>query len=199
MEGNEPVNTPAAEPTVEPAVDNGQNGAPASAEDSPLIQMEGTQTPAEDNSVPESYETFTLPEGMTLEGADLEETHELFRSIGLSQENAQRLVDYYGKRLTEHMNRADMETAEQRVQWRKDIRNRPEFAAQERNVAVAVRKLITTPEQKALFQNTWLTDHPAIWDLLSTAGRLLGEDTPPMPKPKQVSTGNVDALRFPMK
>lgn len=48
-----------------------------------------------DAGVPEAYAPFTLPEGYTLEGERLEAAQAKFKALGLSQDKAQELVDFY--------------------------------------------------------------------------------------------------------
>src|SRR6266403_5822536 len=44
---------------------------------------------------PEAYTDFTLPEGVKLEGETLKSAQELFKSLNLPQDGAQRLVDFH--------------------------------------------------------------------------------------------------------
>lgn len=82
-----------------------------------------TDTTAEDTKaeVPETYEAFTLPEGFTLEGEDLDDAHALFKELGLPQEAAQKVIDkYIGKIDTLQKSIADAQQAaieQQREEW----------------------------------------------------------------------------------
>lgn len=49
------------------------------------------------NGAPESYEQFTLPEGLVLEGDRLAMATEIAKELNLSQAGAQKLVDAYSK------------------------------------------------------------------------------------------------------
>src|SRR6266404_8201647 len=44
---------------------------------------------------PEAYTDFTLPEGVKLEGETLKSAQDLFKSLNLPQDGAQRLVDFH--------------------------------------------------------------------------------------------------------
>lgn len=46
-------------------------------------------------TAPEKYEGFKVPEGQKFEGEQLESASKLFKELGLSQENAQKLVDFH--------------------------------------------------------------------------------------------------------
>lgn len=52
----------------------------------------------ETSVVPEKYE-FTAPEGITFDEPTLAEASTLFKELGLSQENAQKLVDFQAKQM----------------------------------------------------------------------------------------------------
>lgn len=55
--------------------------------------------PTDPKVVPEKYEDFKLPEGLTLEGETLTKASELFRGLGLDQAGAQSLVDFHAAQL----------------------------------------------------------------------------------------------------
>ena len=51
--------------------------------------------PKPGSAAPESYTDFSVPEGHTLDAAAIESATPLFRELGLSQDQAQKLVDFY--------------------------------------------------------------------------------------------------------
>ena len=56
---------------------------------------EGDKKEAKDGA-PEKYEDYKLPDGLTLDSETRSKADTLFKSLGLSQEGAQSLVDFYG-------------------------------------------------------------------------------------------------------
>lgn len=213
MENNLEATPPAAEPTVqsdaadtpmltpqpegnppEPAA-----GKPAGGDegDAPLLTPEGE--PGKAKGAPESYGEFSMPEGFTLEGEELEGAVALFRDLDLTQEQAQKLIDQYTERVLAGKEAELNELAAKRKEWRAEIRQRPGFA-QERELALrGMRAVITDPDEKALFENSWMSDHPALWKVFTKIGRMVQEDA--LPKGSggnNQSEQNVNLQRFPV-
>ena len=188
-----------------------QDGTPAPPEqkpegDKPLIDVddkggEDAKPETDDRyGSPENFESFTLPEGFELPEDVNTEFTTLCRELDLSQKSAQRLIDAF----TEHsikQKELELESlASQRKAWRSEVRNRPTFAADSAAVNRGARRILKTPEAIALFKDTWLSDHPAVFDILAEVGKLVGEDTP-MPPGGNSNENNNDGniKRFPVK
>ena len=61
-----------------------------------------------------------------------------------------------------------------------------------------LKAVVSDPEEIALFTNSWMSDHPALFNMFVKVGRLLGEDTP-LPNGDPAQNGNSAASRFPVK
>lgn len=198
----EPQGTPAAagsgtpqEPAAKPA-ESPKEGA----EDAPLMDPEGTEAHGkadEEQGAPETYEAFAMPEGFKLEGDELTKATELFRGLNLSQKQAQKLVDEYTERVTAAREAELNELAARRKSWRAEVRNRPNYAAERALALKGMAAVVTEPDEKALFKDSWMSDHPALWKVFVKIGRLTGEDHPP----KGTGEGreeNINLRRFPV-
>ena len=190
------------DPKVPEEQQNAASETPDQPEDGgkPLLSPEG-ETPEDKKDVPagapETYGEFTLPEGFELSGDVLEEAKTLFRGLDLSQERAQKLVDYYTKRMLDEKEKGLSDLAARRKSWREEVRQRPNFA-QERALAIkGLRAVVTDPDEKELFQDSWMSDHPALWKVFVKIGRLVGEDTPPRGAGNPPGEENINMLRFP--
>lgn len=64
-----------------------------------LKPEEGDKKDVKDGA-PEKYTDYKLPEGLTLDGDTRSKADTLFKSLGLSQEGAQSLVDFYGEAIS---------------------------------------------------------------------------------------------------
>lgn len=147
---------------------------------------------------PEAYEAFELPQGFGMDEALTQETNELFKKLNLSQKGGQELINAYTKKIIA-MKEAEVNAlAEERKNWRATLKNRPNFESERASVIKGINAVVKTPEAKALFTNSWLCDHPAIFDVFLEVGKLLGEDTP-ISKGAAVNGGDVNLLRFPQK
>lgn len=191
---------PLIDPAPAPSAGEGDNTpAPAadSGEDAPLIDPVAGETPEEPEGAPESYEDFSLPDGWELSGEEKDNVHAMFRELNLPQKSAQKLVDYFTKRVLDDKAKMVADAAGRRKEWRVENRNRPDFAVENANVKRAIAKFLVEPDEKALFQDTWLSDHPVFWRVFSRIGAELGEDTPP-PKGGEGGAGNSAVSRFPV-
>ena len=74
--------------------------------------------------VPEKYE-FKLPEGMTLDSAKMAIVEPLFKELGLSQESAQKLVDYQIQAQKDEVKRAEDAHVAQWEQFVESQKQRP--------------------------------------------------------------------------
>jgi hypothetical protein len=93
----QPTNTEAAAaPTAEVATDQTQT---AGSDQSTAQEVSQSDQGGEDKSVaPEQYEAFTIPDDMPVSEAETAEFGDLAKGLGLSQEQAQQLIDYQAKR-----------------------------------------------------------------------------------------------------
>lgn len=179
---------------------SGGDTPPKGGEDQPLL------TPGMDENgqselvgAPESYEDFSMPEGFTLDDDTKTQVTEMFRELNLSQKGAQKLIDAYTDRVTAQKE-ADLTSLEdRRRQWRAQVRQSPTFATDRVLAIKGMNAVVNTPEERALFKDSWMSDHPALFGMFVKVGRLIGEDTP---LPKGGDAASVEGAatdRFPIK
>lgn len=108
---------PAKEPAKDPAAKEGDAKPPAK-------EGEGEKKPdAPTAAAPEAYE-FKFPEGYTLSEEGTKEVTALFKDLGLSQDQANKLVDYYGKNLLASAEAPYKQWADTQKEWVSDIHER---------------------------------------------------------------------------
>ena len=195
-------NSSATTPPTTPANTNGDTGAADSGSGSTLqnplagaleeaqklegtAQAEGDGSPKSD-AVPEKYE-FKAPQGMTLNDGEIAEFSTVAKSLGLSQDKAQKLVDLSLKfeaareqqrnqKLTEWMQKNLDELAKD-----PDPKGRNTMAAK---AFMAVKGKMSAADssemQNLIFgQDSWLGSHPAFVRFLAAIGALVSEDRLP--------------------
>ena len=169
--------------------------------DAPLLEPEEGEKPEEnpDTGAPESYSEFALPEGFTMDESVAEETTGMFRQLNLSQQGAQKLIDFYTQRVIAQKERDLADLGQRRTNWRKEVRQRPNFEEERALAKRGMREVVNTPEEKALFKDSWMSDHPAVFGMFVKIGRLLGEDTPLPNGSAGGVPGSADEARFPIK
>lgn len=197
-----PAEAPAAAPASAPAA------APvAPAEPSSLLTDEPAAKPTEEakpeltdaekaeaekaakeaekpQGAPEQYEDFKLPENFQADAAVLDGFKVIAKDLGLTQEAAQKLVDFqtaqavknaqgYGTALQTHVDTVAKE-------WATTAQADPEIGGAKfaENVAVAKQALDTfgTPELKTLLKESRIGNHPEVIRLLFKAGKAISQD-----------------------
>lgn len=81
------------------------------------------KAPNDAPKAPEKYEAWKVPEGYELDAGVAAEAEPIFKELGLTQENAQRLVDFYAKHaLASEKERMDTWLAT-RTEWRESMKS----------------------------------------------------------------------------
>ncbi len=78
---------------IAPEAGKGQGDVGTTVDDAAVGDKPAGDKPAEHEGAPETYEAFTLPEGLALDGARADFTNALFKDLDLSQTQAQKLLD----------------------------------------------------------------------------------------------------------
>lgn len=205
--GDESLLNPDTPAEGAPAGAEGEDGSapppPKEDGDQPLLSPEGEEEEKEEKNpdvgAPEEYSEFTLPEGFNLDESVKEQMTGLFKGMNLSQEGAQKLVDAYTQRVIAQKEMELTELANRRKQWRQEVRQRPTYEAERALAQRGIREVVNTPEEKELFTNSWMSDHPVLFGMFVKIGRLLGEDTPPSAGRDAGNSGDSAEARFPIK
>lgn len=126
-------------------------------------------------TAPEQYGDFTVPEGYAI-GEIGEEFKAVAKELGLTQEQAQRLIDLDVKRANAQTEAIYRNSAE----WQAAAKADKEFGgdALEANVAIANKAINTfgTEALKTLLKQTGLGNHPELIRAFYRAGKTISED-----------------------
>ena len=125
---------------------------------------------------------FTVPEGMTLDTAMIEQAMPLFKEAGINQEQSQKLIDLYSTKMQE-VEQGKLDTFNQLKQdWVKQSKSDPEFGGDKFNENIASAKAALdkfgTPELSKLLDDFGVGNHPEMIRFMVGVGRLTQEDTP---------------------
>lgn len=193
--GNEPQGqAPAAQDPngAPPAAQPGDNAgtpsdapsgeAPSTDEGSPAAK-EGSG--ADDNGLtgaPDAYADFAMPEGMNLDTAQLEAATPVFKELGLSQEQAQRLVDLQAQHVQAQQQAADHAFNQQLETWLDEAKADPAIGGDNfgRSVDAANKAVDAYGDQdfRTLMDQFGVGNHPAMIRMLAKIGAPLMEDVP---------------------
>lgn len=170
--------TPKGDTGTVPGQSEGQDGGnnAAAAEDGKT----GDGQAEVPEGAPEAYETFTLPEGYTLDGERLEQTQALFKELGLPQDKAQKLIDRYCQVDTENTTNLTAATeaarAQQRETWAAEAKAElgDQYQPTVDRAYLAVQA-IGNPKLTAAFNDLGWGNHPELIKAFAHFGGLLKE------------------------
>lgn len=166
----------------------GAEGDPAKAGDK-VSEAEGGKKEGEDDAgkdskeaAPIEYTDFTAPEGVEIDKALLDAVVPVLKELGLPQDGAQKLVDFYAGL---QVKQAEA-WASQVNDWAKETRSDKELASGEgfdANVAVAqhaIRELFPDMEERksflGLIVQTGIQNHPLMVKFCLRAGKQFADD-----------------------
>ena len=151
------------------------------------VEPAGNPTePAKPESVgaPEAYADFSIPEGHTLDTATIESATPIFRELGLSQDQAQKLVDFYSAKIGEINSQNEGFMEQMRTEWRNQLSADKEIGGKLDAVKVDIgRALDRIPAEvrtayKEAMDLTGAGDNPAIIKAMYSLAQLVNEGTP---------------------
>ena len=163
--------------------EGGEAGEGAPAGDKPAGQ-EGKPGDKPVEQTP-TYEDFTLPEGIKLEGDDLQAFKDAAASAKLTQEQAQGLVDMHAKALQQAQQQQYDAWYQTQRDWQAQVKADPDFGGAKFEaetlpaIAKAIQEFAPTPEaEKALrqaFSFTGAGNNPEIVRFMARVGKSLME------------------------
>ena len=157
-----------------------------------IIDQSRSAEPARDTAVPaagdkpvvpESYSDFSIPEGHTLDAATIESATPIFRELGLSQGQAQKLVDFYSAKIGEINTQNEGFMEQMRTEWRSQLQADKDIGGKLDAVKVDIgRALDRIPEAtrtayKEAMDLTGAGDNPAIIKAMYSLAQLVNEGT----------------------
>ena len=146
--------------------------AQARTQQSGSAQRQGT--------APDQYEPFQVPEGMELDSRQFGEAQGVFKELGLTQEQAQKLVDLHAKNWIGAVDAYESELTRRVADWGERTKADPEFGGARLNESLAsVRRAISHVGGEGLekaLNETGSINHPAIFAAFARMGRLFAED-----------------------
>ena len=133
------------------------------------------------NGVPEKYE-IKIPDGMEVDKAMLEEATPMFKELGLSQEKAQKVIDFYSTKVLPAFVKRSADTWNaQKESWAAEVKKDQEIGGTKFDASVksAQRVLNTlgTDALKKVFDEYGLGNHPEFVRVFARMATHLKEDT----------------------
>lgn len=172
---------PTPETQTEPAMPN----TPEARTETGELKDAGVQSTvaAVPVGAPEAYTDFTIPEGAKLDKSIIDGASPIFKELGLSQAQAQKLVDFYSKTSAGQAEAIMKQVADMRADWVSKIKADPEIGGNLDKVVqdIGRLKMQLKPETRAAFDEmlnfTGAGDHPAMVKALKEIAALVNEGT----------------------
>jgi len=141
---------------------------PSAAQAETQLAAEGK--PASDETAaqgaPETYTEFTAPEGVTLDPDTATEFASLAKDLGLSQDNAQKVVDAAAKLTLKSAEAQTAQVATIHADWVQQSTDDKEFGgdklAESLATAKAAMQATATPQLQMLLDRSGLGNHPEV-------------------------------------
>jgi hypothetical protein len=144
---------------------------------------------AKPEGAPEAYTDFKLPEGQTLDKETLDAARPLFKEMNLSQDQAQKLVDFYSDKVTKLATAPYDAYREMRTGWQNEVK--AEYGAKLPEVKATIGRAIEALGDSSLqagfrqaMDLTGAGDNPGFvkafykWSQMVTEGRPVNATTP---------------------
>lgn len=143
-------------------------------------QEAAPQEQQETSQVSETYTDFVLPEGLRIDEAAFGEFAPLAKEFGLSQEQAQKLVDVAAGLVDRTTKTAEGVHADTIKKWADDSRNDAEVGGKDfdANLGIALTAIdkFGDDELKQILDASGFGNHPAVVRLFYRVGKAAGSD-----------------------
>lgn len=151
--GSQPADKQADDKSAAGAVDKTkQDIAAADSDKKSEGAPEGDKKDDKPQGAPEKYEAFKFEDGVTVDDATLESAQPLFKEANLSQEQAQKFVDFYAQQVKAATDAQVKRWEDLQNTWREEAKKDKDFGGQkfEENVALAKKALDQFGSQELL-------------------------------------------------
>jgi len=178
--------TPAVNPVIPAAVNppvvdgkpvNPPTAPAAKADDKTILGADAPKVVVA--GPPEKYADFTMPEGVAIDKAVMEKATTEFKSLGLSQENAQKLVTLQAE-YAKANNAAILESFNKQVAGWKEESQKLFGNEYEKEFGIAAKAVerFGSPALKEILNSTGLGNNPEWVTFCNKIGKAISEDQP---------------------
>jgi hypothetical protein len=186
--------------TTDPKATTPQTSTTATEKPSLANEPAGTvaNQPAETQTgAPAEYSTFAVPDGYELDTNVATEAGKIFKEMNLTQDQAQKLVDFYTAKTTESANQPYQVWNEMQEKWVKEVKNDPQMGPRLNEVKTTISRAIDglgdpklAQEFRAAMDYTGAGNNPAFikafWKLsqkVTEGGHVSGSGPSPAAQP----------------
>jgi hypothetical protein len=168
-------------------------------------------TTTEGEGAPVEYAQFTVPDGYELDAGVAKEASSIFKTMNLSQAQAQQLVDFYTQKTTESANQPYQAWNEMQEQWVKEVKADPQLGPKLNEVKTTIARAIDglgDPKLAASFREamdfTGAGNNPAfikafykLAQMVTEGGHVAGTGPSPQGQRRQGETPSAARAMYP--
>ena len=159
-----------------------EGDAKLDADGNPIADGDADAGKESSDEHPDTYADFAMPEGMQLDETALAEATPLFKELGLTQEQGQKVIDLYAKQVQAGSQLQTDNFNQLMNDWRTDAKNDGDIGGDkfDENVKIAQSAVAKygTPELKQLLEDHGVGNHVEVIRFMVRVGRTLNEDVP---------------------
>lgn len=154
----------AAKPAADGAKPEGDKPADKPAEQKP-------------QGAPEKYEPFKVPEGVTFDPKAVEAFQTKAKELGLSQDQAQKLVDFQSSAIKAATDEQQKSFTQMQENWKQETRKELGADADKQLAfAAATRDKFGSTGLKTILNDSGLSNHPEVVKFFISIGKAISED-----------------------
>jgi hypothetical protein len=135
-----------------------------------------------EETVPESYADFDLPEGIEMNPSYMEKLGPVFKELGLTQPQAQKLINAHVDHVQATAGQGAEAFEKMKAEWLQEAKTDKEIGGDKfQQTAVNANRAVNelgTPALKELLKSYGIGQHPEVIRVFSKIGGFLGEDKP---------------------
>ena len=188
--------TPAADqatPATDPPAADAATDTGDSADTSNLLgdpddggdKADGDGKDEKASGAPEEYADFTVPDGLPIDADGMAAFKDVARDLGLTQEQAQSLVDLQSGRIQAAVEEQAAAWAKRQEDWQADVRKDKEIGGSEMPARIGVAKKAIakfgSPELRKVLTETGLGNHPELIRFAYRVGKSIADDSVILP------------------
>jgi hypothetical protein len=156
-----------------------------------LLTDKGKEETKEAPKAPDAYADFKVPDGYTLDPEVTKEAGTIFKELGLSQDGAQKLVDFYVGKTKEAFEAPFKAYTDMRKGWRDKVTADPDIGHRLPQIKTDVTRMLNqhlgqgrADQFREAMDLTGVGDHPAFVWALDKLSQLLTESRSHVPGSK---------------
>ena len=163
-------------------IDGAATGTPPTTDEGTAATTGDTSATEGAGGTPTEYTDFTMPEGVEVNATLLESATPLFQELGLDQDQAQKLVDFYATKEQSDAVAAQTTYGEMLTNWENELKNDADFGGEnfDQNIALAKQGLeaFGGAELAKELEDTGFGSNPHLVRAFQRIGKAIQEDDP---------------------